>query len=249
VLFARQTNAPPSHLNGYDWLKLLALALMTLDHVGAYLFPDAQWMRAIGRASFPLWLFLAGYGGRLSVPASLWMGALLVCGLQAAWLDMWLPLNILFSIIVARYALWLLTRRTQQIAEPLTCLVGCVLFMPISMLLIDYGTLAILFALLGYAHAKQDNRASIVLVFSVTWVAYLGWQYLLFDFNTAHTLLMLAACAPIIWLMWHFNPHAATLPIHTRAHRVARWLSRQSLVYYVLHLALLIPLGVFIKTL
>lgn len=44
-------------------LKLLAIALMVLDHIGAYLFPDLVELRILGRLAFPLfgWLIANGY--------------------------------------------------------------------------------------------------------------------------------------------------------------------------------------------
>lgn len=44
-------------------LKLLAIFLMLLDHISAYLFPDLAGLRIVGRLSFPLfgWLIANGY--------------------------------------------------------------------------------------------------------------------------------------------------------------------------------------------
>lgn len=44
-------------------IKLLAILLMLVDHIGAYLFPDLVGPRIIGRLSFPLfgWLIANGY--------------------------------------------------------------------------------------------------------------------------------------------------------------------------------------------
>lgn len=45
-----------------DYLKLLACFTMLIDHVGAIFFPQLQWMRIIGRISFPLYCFLLSEG-------------------------------------------------------------------------------------------------------------------------------------------------------------------------------------------
>lgn len=49
------------HLNGFQ-LKVLAIILMTIDHVGAVIFPQYKWMRIVGRLAFPIFAFLCVEG-------------------------------------------------------------------------------------------------------------------------------------------------------------------------------------------
>lgn len=46
------------------WLKLLAIAAMTLDHIGCLFFPGVAWLRAVGRLTFPIMAFLIAEGYR-----------------------------------------------------------------------------------------------------------------------------------------------------------------------------------------
>lgn len=46
---------------GQDWLKILALVTMTIDHIGYFWGDETQITRTIGRAAFPLFAFLIGY--------------------------------------------------------------------------------------------------------------------------------------------------------------------------------------------
>ena len=39
-------------------LKIIAIILMTIDHIGFILFPDIIILRVIGRLSFPIFVFL-----------------------------------------------------------------------------------------------------------------------------------------------------------------------------------------------
>ncbi|MEG1426661.1 MAG: TraX family protein [Oscillospiraceae bacterium] len=43
-------------------LKIIALATMVFDHVGAVFFPEVEWIRMVGRISFPLFAFLLVQG-------------------------------------------------------------------------------------------------------------------------------------------------------------------------------------------
>ena len=43
-------------------LKLIAVISMLIDHMGAVLFPQYQWMRCIGRLAFPIYCFLLTQG-------------------------------------------------------------------------------------------------------------------------------------------------------------------------------------------
>lgn len=43
-------------------LKVLAMALMLVDHVGLVLFPHRTWMRVLGRLAFPIFAFQAAQG-------------------------------------------------------------------------------------------------------------------------------------------------------------------------------------------
>lgn len=40
-----------------DRLKIIALGTMLLDHIGVVLFPEALWLRCVGRIAFPLFAF------------------------------------------------------------------------------------------------------------------------------------------------------------------------------------------------
>ncbi len=45
-------------------LKILAMILMTVDHVGMLLFPTQNWLRIIGRAAFPIFAYMIAEGCR-----------------------------------------------------------------------------------------------------------------------------------------------------------------------------------------
>ncbi len=53
-----QPPKPHDHDSGRDLLKWLALATMTIDHIGLILYPQVPILRIIGRLSFPLLSYL-----------------------------------------------------------------------------------------------------------------------------------------------------------------------------------------------
>lgn len=43
-------------------LKLLAVIFMTIDHIGAILFPEVLWLRVIGRLAYPIFAYMIAEG-------------------------------------------------------------------------------------------------------------------------------------------------------------------------------------------
>ena len=52
-----------SFING-NGIKLLAAVLMVIDHIGMFFFPQAEWLRWIGRISLPLFAYMLAEGCR-----------------------------------------------------------------------------------------------------------------------------------------------------------------------------------------
>ncbi|MDD6467190.1 MAG: TraX family protein [Erysipelotrichaceae bacterium] len=67
-------------LTSFD-LKIIAIATMTLDHVGFYLFPQIEWLRIIGRIAFPLFAFLSAESYRYTHNKKAYASRMVVLGL------------------------------------------------------------------------------------------------------------------------------------------------------------------------
>jgi hypothetical protein len=93
------------YLTSYDFLKFFAVVTMLIDHVGFFFFPDQPWLRAIGRLSFPCWMFLVGFANTRAVPKMLVGGCLALVGVNFVLGQYILPLNILALIILMRLVL------------------------------------------------------------------------------------------------------------------------------------------------
>lgn len=66
--------------NLYDYLKVIAIALMIVDHIGYFLYPDIMELRMIGRWSFPLFFMLIGWNKSTRIGAGLIFCAVAVQG-------------------------------------------------------------------------------------------------------------------------------------------------------------------------
>ncbi len=144
---------------------------MIVDHVGAYFMPDEMWLRAIGRLSAPIWLFLVGYARSRDLSPSLWAGTALIVVANLIIGEPVLPLCILATILVCRILMDPLMARAG--ANPSSvyavCFVMAMLSLP-TMAFVDYGLAAMLFALVGYVVRRQEElafRQSDVLSFTV----------------------------------------------------------------------------------
>ncbi len=140
------------YLTSYDFLKFFAVVTMIVDHIGFFFFPDLDWMRVIGRMSFPVWMFLIGYAKTREIPKSMWIGCLVLLASNIVMGEYVFPLNILALMIVMRLTLDGLARIVFKNKEGLfySFLILSILALPLYML-IEYSTLGVLLALLGYA--------------------------------------------------------------------------------------------------
>ena len=62
-------------------LKLIACLTMLVDHIGAILFPQYMWIRAIGRISFPIYCFMLAEGAHYTKNPAKYALRLLICAI------------------------------------------------------------------------------------------------------------------------------------------------------------------------
>lgn len=222
-------------LTRWDALKLLALLLMFVDHAGAFYYTDEQWLRGIGRACAPLFLFLAGFAPHYKFDR--W---LLVFALALTASD-WLvaghanTLNILWPIILLRLLLGWLERKQlfhQRLHEWFIGLLPFIFIQP----LVQYGPFNILFGLAGYVFKHRTHYAPHTpRLFLLVVTIYYGVMY---AWLSQFTLTTILAMVPGLALM------AAAMLWFTRAPREAtglrlpggQWAARHTALIYTVHL-------------
>lgn len=92
-------------LHNTDWLKTVAIILVTLDHVGYFFSENELWWCVFGRLAAPMFFFFLGYAQTRIVPLNwIWLGVILTLldSSNNEWT--WMAPNILLSLALIRIA-------------------------------------------------------------------------------------------------------------------------------------------------
>ncbi|MGC0371637.1 MAG: hypothetical protein DGJ47_000330 [Rickettsiaceae bacterium] len=141
--------------NKQDYLKILAILAMVADHFGLYLAPETFWLRAVGRVSFPIFCFYAGYNFRGCLNFGvLFHGISLYIFTVIFIRHEFICANILISIFLGQIYLFLLQSSCKAPYYYLhyPFLIWSTLF---TFNLFEYGSLAILFMVIGFLCKKK----------------------------------------------------------------------------------------------
>jgi TraX protein len=236
-------------LTSYDFLKAAAVILMVIDHAGFYLYDDETWMRVIGRLCVPIWFFLIGYARTAEIPRIIWVGAVLVsasCVISGIYI---LPLNILFSIIIARLLREEMARHALYNAETLRgmYLILVLAYLPTS-ILFEYGTLGFLFVVMGFMARNWEDvtqriaKRYLILYVAMSFAAYWVFQGAIApEISAAQILFLTAGLFLVALILMRFR--SVTFPKLTGGigpfAAIVRILGRWTLEIYVLHIIVL----------
>lgn len=160
-------------------LKILACLFMLIDHIGAVLYPEVRILRIIGRLAFPIFVFLVAEGYRRTKDLTDYMGRLLVFALisqlafNAAFLGSAtkpdnLNLNVLFTLVMGVYSLYLYDKK-QNLGYVILIAVVC------EALHTDYGAFGVL--LIFVSHKYYDDfiklttgYVGLMVLYVVNWI-------------------------------------------------------------------------------
>lgn len=145
-------------------LKWLALFAMTIDHINLFLFErQLPFMSELGRVAMPLFGFVLAYN--LARPDALQKGIhvrtmkrLLIFGLLAApffiALKSWLPLNIMFTLLLATYLIYLIEKGGQW-----NYILCCIVLITAGAF-VDYAWFAPIYCLAAWWFCKSPDLSS-----------------------------------------------------------------------------------------
>lgn len=243
----------PRELTTYDLLKTAAVLLMLVDHVGHHFFPfsvdnpEHVWFRIIGRFCVPMWFFLVGYARTTEISKTLVAGAVIILASAAVSGQYLLPLNILFSIGLLRYLRHATAIRAFGSAEGLRGIFLILLFLAYpTAAVFEYGTLGMLFVLVGYAVRNWEIVSAQVKpvylrLFAVLsfFVFFLYQGIFLPHLLLPHAAVLMAGGAVIGLILWNFKG----MPLPNLTQRLPNFLvfplrimGRYTLEIYVLHI-------------
>ncbi|MBQ9211808.1 MAG: hypothetical protein IJ153_08935 [Clostridia bacterium] len=185
---SRENRGPvPAGNTATGTLKLIALAFMIIDHLGAVVFPRIPEMRILGRIAFPIycWCLIVGFHYTRSVPK--YLGRILLTGIisqplyayvmdhmgasENLWQNLFLSKpNIFLTLFLGLAAVWAIREKKffSQIWGPLLAIALA------TICSVDYGWRGVLFIMLLYA--ARGSRASIAAVM-IAFFLYWGTGY------------------------------------------------------------------------
>lgn len=241
--------ALPSDLTSYDLVKFAALALMIVDHTGAFFYMDQDWFRAVGRLSAPIWLFLVGYAKSRDFSDRMWIGIALLMGSTYLTENVILPVSILGTMLLCRMLIDPVMNHIRQ--NPVALYPVSFIFFVATLVttqFFEYGACAMLLVMLGYMTRNRDtlpfSRSQfLTYAIAVAFGYFLVQTYYLFpgQFDFLQQLFvgfgLLAVCLGLTTFQPRLYPE-----LTRKTPRPLVWLvqigGRYSLEFYVAHLLL-----------
>lgn len=147
-------------------LKMIAILTMTIDHMGFILFPQALWMRGIGRLAFPIFCFTLTEGFSHTHDLKRYMRRMLVVGLLSE-----IPFNlaesgriisiehqnVFFTLLIGLIMLYYCEKASGTVAKAEVVIIA---MFAAEFLRTDYGALGVLLiAIFWFAREHKWYRA------------------------------------------------------------------------------------------
>ncbi len=243
------TKELPKGLTSYDIIKALAIILMVTDHVGHHFYPDEMWFRVVGRLCLPIWFFLIGYAKTTEVPKKFWAGGVIVTMSAVFSGQFLLPLNILFTIIALRMLRQKAAQACFYSADGMRGMFLILVFMTFpTSVIVEYGTSAMLFVLLGYALRNKDEvtkkiESQYLKIFAAAsfFIFYLIQGVSLPYLSPDQAFFMFVGFSLIGFMLWNFKPAVyldADRYMAPSIIKVVQFLGRRTLEIYIAHVLL-----------
>lgn len=159
--------------NYQDLLKLVAIAVMVVDHLGGYFFPEMMTLRMIGRYAMPIFGFFVGYNFKNSINFYiLFYGVILYLVSTIFIVESFFPANILISLFLGQLYLSFFYKQFHSLTKGWLHFIFLVILSPFTSYLFDYGSLVIGIIVIGYM-VKVKSIDLKVAAFAITYISLL----------------------------------------------------------------------------
>lgn len=222
-------------VNTHDLIKVVAITLMIVDHLGFYFLDNNLALRLLGRGAAPLFYFLIGYAGKLNCRPSLFVYATILSLTSTFLSGKYFWANILFTFLIAHFILTKLP--VKKMPNWLTtCLVLSLMLLNTWIYAyIEYGTLGILISLSVYWHKEKPGYAGLWLAFIT--IYYFLWQGLTFHlFNATWSIYGLVIIGSFCLLLFYYYKLEKIYSYPKWLIKPTLIISRYSLEIYFFHL-------------
>ncbi len=230
-------------LNSHDLLKFIAIITMVVDHLGHFYFKDIEILRAIGRTSFPIFLFLAGYSLNYKTNYNLIFLAIAISIVDAGINYPIFPLNILYSIIFTRLFLLYLEKKNFKTKNLYLLFAFLLLWLLPTKMLAEYGTLGVMFAICGNMVKTMPKSKKTRNLLIATIIIHFLMQDLSQDFSLIANFLVALILTILVITFYNYNKLCNFIYKLTDKNRFILapilYISRNSLQLYFLHLIIL----------
>ena len=159
-------------------LKLLAVILMVIDHIGYFLFPSNMILRIIGRLSFPLFAFLIAKGYKYTSNRKRFFLRLFIFAniIQLPVLFIPIPVNIFYTLSFGLLMIMVYEMNLSFTKKYFYLLGICFLTYLINPDYSIYGVLLIL-----VIHIFMDKWLQLAISFMVLSLLFYGYHYQIFS--------------------------------------------------------------------
>ncbi len=231
--------------NLYDYLKILALVSMIIDHIGYFLYPEQIRFRVFWRIAFPIFLLLVGYNGSYKWRWSLWTAwIVLQCAiwwLRFNWIWVDPVLNVLLVIAGTRLFLSYFTRYALPLQ--IGCFFWAIGLFPFTYLRVDYWTLALAYWLVWWwLHTYSWKRP--ILACSMLTISYYVYMIVYRWFSEETWWVLCVWALFLIWIGWCLSKGNMTYRLLPNLDCWVVWVSTHALLLYLIHWAILVTIKV-----
>lgn len=233
IVWEKLTQRYGRAVNTHDLLKVIAVALMIVDHLGVYIFDNNHPMRMLGRGAAPIFYFLIGYSGKLNCRPRLFVYAAILSLSPVLFFNKVFWINILFTFIAAHLLMQLFS--PSKTPPWLLYTIALLLFLAnfFCYQIVEYGTLGILLTL-STAWMRQGvpyGKACFIGVLILHFI----WQSVYFELFSSQLLLFGIVSIGVISGIVFYTYRLRQIPCPKPLALPVLLISRYSLDIYFFH--------------